>query len=926
MAEVSDDTPGAAPDAAVPDDQAAPPGWTTDGLLTDGVGVRVRPIRSDDADALIEFHAGLSQETVHFRFFSAHPRLSTDEVRRFTRVDYRDRMAFVAEVAGRMVGVSRYDRTPGTDEAEAAFVVADDFQGRGVGTIFVEHLVAYARTQGIDRFVADVLPENSTMLGVFAAAGLQLTRAWDQGTVRVEIDLRPTAAYLTACDNREATAEAASLATLLRPRSIAVVGAGREPGGVGHGIVRALLAGDFAGTVYPVNPHARSVCGVPAFPDLTSLPEPIDLAVFAVPVGALEAVVAEAASLGVHAAVVITSGLAETGGRGRDAEAELLDVARRAGMRVVGPNCLGVVNTDPTVRMNATFGGAAAPPGGLAVISQSGAVGVVLVEQATRSGLGLSLFVSMGNKLDVSSNDLLCFIERDERTQVVALYLESFGNPRKFARVARRVGQTTPIVALKAGRTPAGARGARSHTAANATPEVVTAALLRGAGVIEVASLEELTDVSTVLLSAPLPAGRRVALVGNSGGPLILAADACASAGLDVPELSDTTTVALERVVDPAGAIGNPVDLTSGGDAATLARTLDLVAADRGVDAVIVVVTDLPALSAAEARAAVTGWADRSPDARTVPVIACILGAERPAGTPGHQSVAELPSPERAAIALARVAAHAAWRRAVPAMPEPTWWGSTHGAQRMIAAELERVPGGGWLDAATAAQLLETAGVPVAPTLAARDVGAALAAAEQLGYPVALKAGNGELVHKTEAGGVILDLADPEALTAAFEQLSARLGPAMMPAVVQPMAGRGVEAIVGLTVDAVTGPVVMVGLGGVLTDLVGDHAFGIPPLVRAEVEAMVASLRAAPLLDGYRGAPAVDREALVELVETVGQLAEALPEIAELDCNPVIVTPAGALVVDAKVRIAPPRRGPDPLIRALSSVPGGSAG
>ncbi len=922
MTEVSDETVPAEPGEPA----AEPAGWTTDGLLTDGVGVRVRPIRPDDADALVAFHAGLSQETVHFRFFSAHPRLSPDEVSRFTQVDYRDRMAFVAEVAGTMIGVSRYDRTPGTDEAEAAFVVADEYQGRGVGTLFVEHLVAYARTQAIDRFVADVLPENASMLGVFSAAGLQVTRAWDQGTVRVEIDLRPTAAYLAACDEREATAEAASLAALLRPRSIAVVGAGREPGGVGHGIVRALLAGDFAGTVYPVNPHARSVCGVPAFPDLTSLPERVDLAVFAVHVDVLEGVVAEAARLGVRASVIITSGLAEKGGRGRDAEAELLEVARGAGMRVVGPNCLGVVNTDPEVRMDATFGGAAATPGELAVISQSGAVGVVLVEQAVRSGLGLSLFVSMGNKLDVSSNDLLCFVERDERTRVVALYLESFGNPRKFARVARRVSRTTPIVALKAGRTPAGARGARSHTAANATPEVVTAALLRGAGVIEVDSLEELTDVTTVLLCTPLPAGKRVALVGNSGGPLILATDACATAGLEVPDLAPATRAALEQVVDPAGATGNPVDLTSGGDAATLTRTLELVAADPCVDAVIVVVTDLPAISADEARQAVTSWADRSPDGRTVPVIACILGAERPSGAPGHPAVAELPSPERAATALARVVAHAAWRRDVPPAPEPTWWGSTHGAQRMVAAELARRPSGGWLDGPDAARLLEAAGVPVAPTLGARDLAEALAAAEQVGYPVALKAGNGELVHKTEAGGVALGLAGPEELADAFAGLSDRLGPAMLPVVVQPMAAPGVEAIVGLTAEADTGPVVMVGLGGVLTDLFGDHAFGIPPLERVEVESMVASLRAAPLLDGYRGAPAADRDALVELVATVSQLAEALPEIVELDCNPVIVTSSGVVVVDAKVRIAPARRGPDPLMRALSALPGGAAG
>ena len=736
----------AAPEVQEP--SGYPSSWEFDGLLTSGAAVFVRPVRQADAAMIVALGGDLSQDGIHGRFLGGHPALNFDEASHLAEVDYDSRMAFIAVVSDQLVALANYERLGSTEPvAEVAFVVAETLQRHGVATLLLESLAAYARTKGIVRFVAEVVAENTAMLEVLSATGLHYTRANNDGKVRVEIDLRPTPAYRACCDEREATAEVVSIAAILRPRSIAVVGAGRRPGNLGHEVVRSLLVGDFSGTVYPVNPSARAVCGVPAFPELSSLPELIDLAVVAVPPAAVPGVLREAASAGIRAVTVVTAGFGETGRSGAEVEAELLRVARRQGMRIVGPNCLGVLNTDPEIRMNATFAALDPLPGGLALVSQSGAVGVVLAEQARVAGLGLSSFVSVGNKLDVSSNDLLCYFERDERTSVIALYLESLGNPRKFARIARRVGETKPIVALKAGRTPAGARGARSHTAAAATPEVVVSALLQSAGVIKVDRLEELLDVSALLLATPLPAGRRVALVGNSGGPLILAADACEAGGLSVPELGEATKKALSKVVVASAAVANPVDLTADGRAAVLEKVLEIVLDDDTVDAVIVVATDLVALSAAAAREVVAQVTQRSDK----PVVACILGANTALTSQDALAIAEVHSPERAAAALAHVCWYADWRRRPRSLPGTSWKLSDQAVTReIVSSKLAGSETGGWLELDEAARLLEACGIPVLPTSAATTAAEAVSVAESIGFPVALKARSGDLVHKSD--------------------------------------------------------------------------------------------------------------------------------------------------------------------------------
>lgn len=903
--------PSAGPRAREP--VGYPTSWEVDSLLIDGSGVRLRPILPSDEVLVADFHRSLSKESVYLRYFGAVSDLSKRDLERATNPNYETSMAIVALVAERLIGVASYERLDGSNAAEVAFAVADEYQGRGVGTLLLESLAAYAREQGIEQFVADTLPENSVMIAVFEDAGMSEISRFVDGVVRVRLDLKPTPEYFVRREQRERVAAAASVASFLRPRTIAVIGAGRKPGGVGHAIVQALLAGDFAGIVYPVNPAATSICGVRAYASISEVPSPVDVAVVAVPPVAVRDVVEEAADAKVQALVIITSGFAETGQDGADIECELLEIARRAGTRIVGPNCLGVSSTDPEIRANATFSPVAPLPGRVGLFTQSGAVGIVLLEEAQRVGIGVSNFVSVGNKLDVSGNDLLCFWEDDPRTDVIAMYLESFGNPRKFLRIAQRVGRSKPIVALKAGRTVAGARGARSHTAAAATPAVASDALLSAAGIVAVESLDEMLDVVAVFAGCPLPGGRRVALVGNSGGPLILAADACSAAGLLVPELSLVTQDALRSALTPAAAVTNPVDATADGGSQALEIAVRTVLADDGIDAAIVVITPLLSM----AREAAVEAIDLVAKDSSKPIVACVFGELTSSAIERNLSFVVVPSPERAAVALERSATYSEWRaRGVsePARPTDVNLGA---ARALVHRFLETNPEGGWLDVDEANALLSAFGVPLIESIAASSSDDSVIAASKLGYPVALKAAGGELVHKTEAGGVALALTDDASVADAYASMERTLGANFGRVVVQKMADGGVEVIVGLTVDVWFGPLIMFGIGGVATDVLGDHAFGVPPISGDDAARLVESIRGAPLFHGYRGSGPVDVAAVRDVLERVSSLSDEIPEVAELDLNPLIVSGDGAVVVDWKVRVLPRPSGPDAYMRIL---------
>lgn len=872
-------------------------------MLADGGTVRLRPIRADDDDALRGLYQRLSDESLYRRFFSPVSRPTASQLDHLTNVDYRDRFALAAQLGDDIVAVARYDRTDGSDDAEVAFTVQDDQQGRGIGSILLEHLAVIARAAGIRRFHAETLPDNRRMLGVFRDAGFAVERAFTDGVVAVSFPIAPTDTSMSVQEAREHVSEARSVTRLLAPTSIAVVGAGRHAGTIGHEVFKNLLLGEFNGPVYPINPNAVAVASVRAYPSVLDVPDPIDLAVITVPAAGVPRVVDECAQKGVHGLVVISAGFAEVGGA--DVEHALVTTARRNGMRLVGPNGMGVVNTAPEIRMDATFAPFLPQRGRVGFASQSGALGIELLGQAAELGLGISTFVSMGNKADVSSNDLIQYWEQDPETDVILLYLESFGNPRKFARLARRIARDKPILAVKSGRSHAGSRAARSHTAALASSDVAVDALFHQAGVIRVDTIAELFDTARLLVHQPLPSGPRVGILSNGGGPGIVASDACEGAGLEVPELAAETQTTLRAIVSPDAAVGNPVDMTAGASATTYERALRTMLADDTIDAALVIfvpplVTD--ADDVARAVAAAAG------DAGDKPVAACFLTRMAApdllqANGEGRRTIPAYPLPEPAAVALGRAAAHAEWRRrptgSVPALPDVDV-----AAARSIVEHALTDRDDAWLAAEDGIALCRAFGIPVAEVRRADTADEAAAAADAIGYPVAVKSGAPELVHKTDAGGVRLGLTTAAAVRGAVEEMQIALGEGLGGVVVQPMVDAGIETIVGVTQDPSFGPLVLFGMGGVAAELVRDTALRLVPLTDVDAAELVRSLRSSPVLFGYRGAAPTDVAALEDLLLRVGRLADDVPEVRELDCNPVLVGPDGVIAVDVKVHVA----------------------
>jgi acetyl coenzyme A synthetase (ADP forming)-like protein len=710
-----------------------------------------------------------------------------------------------------------------------------------------------------------------------------------------------------------------AVAALFHPRSVAVIGASRARGTIGGEILHNLLTYGFPGPVVPVNPAAATVQDVPAYPTVEDIPGPVDLAVIVVPAARVLEVARECGAKGVRSLVVISAGFAETGPEGRARQHELLRVCREAGIRLIGPNCMGIVNTDPAVRLNATFAPAPPPEGRLGFLSQSGALGLAIMDHARTLGLGLSTFVSVGNKADLSTNDLLRYWQQDPRTDAILLYLESFGNPRKFSRIAREVARTKPIVAVKSGRSPAGARAAGSHTGAIlAASDVTVDALFRQAGVVRTDTLEELFDVALLLATQPLPAGRRVGVLTNAGGPGILCADACVADGLEIAALSEGTRDALRALLPQEASVGNPVDMLASAPAEQYRKAIAILGRDPGVDALVVIFIP-PLVTRAEdaARAIVDGARELS---GAKPVLTVFMQSR---GAPPELQAAgvRLPSyvfPEAAARALARVARYG-WWRARPVAP-PARFTDTRPAEAgaLLSSALHR--GAGWLDPAEVRQLLSCYGLSTLEQRVTSTPEDAARCASELGGPVALKGVVPGLTHKTDAGAVRLALR-PEDVAQAAREMADRLGSAgHSPSgfLVQAMAPGGVEMIVGVVHDRQFGPVVACGMGGVLVELLKDVSVRLSPLSEAEAREMVAELRTAPLLSGYRGGPAQDTPALVQAILRVSAMVEDLPQIAELDLNPIVVHPRGAVVVDARVRVAqaepaPPLGAPPPL-------------
>ncbi len=870
--------------------------FEADVVLRTGHTLHIRPIRADDRERLITFYRHLSPETLHARFFDLRSALEAITYSP-TDVDYVREFGVIGENAEGIVAVAHYlvsRRRP--EVADIAFAIADSGQGRGIGTKLLEVLLAAARTHGIDRFEADVLADNRRMLDVFLDMGFVVNTDVDAGTVHLSFPIAATPLTEERAAKRSQTAAAASMRAVFAPRSIAVAGASRRHGQLGNEIVRNLRATGYLGSLYVVNPHATEVESVPSFPSMTAIEGEVELAIIAVPAAFVESVLDDCITKHVSAVVVISAGFGETGDEGRAIERRLLEKVRANGMRMVGPNCMGVINTDPSVRMHATFAAAFPPTGNVAMSSQSGALGLAVLDYARSLHIGFSTFISVGNKADVSGNDLIQYWADDPRTNVILLYLESFGNPRKFAEIAKRVGRQKPIVAVKAGRSAGGARAASSHTGALASSDAIVDDLFHQSGVIRTDTLEEMFDVAALLANQPLPKGSRVAIATNAGGPGILAADACEANGLALAQLSAGTTEKLRALLPSAASVGNPIDMIASATAGQYRATLELLLADDQVDSVIAIYIPVLATEAAQVAEAIQGCA-RNANGKTL--LATFMGS---AGTPMPlDPVPAFPFPERAVQALAAATRYAGWRR-TPVGSVVRFDDIDHPRLRAIVeAAIER--GGGWLDPVDVAAMLTATGIEAPALTLARSATEAMEAAMCIGFPVALKAYGPELLHKSDVGGVKLALRDESSVYTAYEELASKLGDRMTGAIVQAMAPDGVEMMIGVTLDPAFGHVIAAGAGGTLVELLDDVSFRLHPLTDADPDAMFAELRSMKLLHGFRGSKPSDIPAFRDAILRVSALLDICPEINDLDLNPIKVRQSGAVVVDARIRV-----------------------
>jgi acyl-CoA synthetase (NDP forming)/GNAT superfamily N-acetyltransferase len=881
----------------------ATPTAEVDIALRDGSTVHVRPVRRDDAPALEAFLTGLSPDSRYLRFFAMGVNLAA-AARRAAELAPPEGSGLVA-VSGEPPAIVAHAEwlAGGRATAEVALEVADAWQHRGIASVLLAHLAESAAAAGVETLTAVVLPENQLMIEVVRESGFPLAVHRSPGEIKIELGTRLDPAGLERVEERERVASAAAVERVLRPASVAVLGS-RRAGSVAAAVVANLREGGFGGPLAWVNPRGGTAADLPVHARLADVSFPVELAVIAVPAPAVGQAARDCAAAKVRALVVLSAGFVEAGSAGAERQAELLDVCRRAGMRLVGPNCIGVANPAPDVRLNATFTPAAPPFGTLAVASQSGGYGIAAIDQACRRGLGLSAFVSTGDRADLSSNDFLRAWQADQATAAVLLYLESFGNPRAFGRVARRVSAVKPIVAVKSGRTAAGAQAAASHTGAlvGASDRTVDA-LFAHAGVIRSPTLSEAFDAAELLSAGPLPRGDRVAIVTNAGGPAIACADTLAAAGLSVEPLPARVQRALAGTLTPGAALRNPVDLLAGATGPQYERAISLMGAEGTVDAVVGIHIPTPLTPREEVVAALDrAWVAGA--AAGIPVLGVLMAADeavrKAAGTPAYAT------PEEAARALAHVCGYARWRRqprSIPPSPAP--W-RQEAAGTLIARELARREG--WLDPGAVASLLDAYGVPLVESRRAASPAKAAASAAGLGGACAVKAVADRLVHKSDAGAVRLGVEPAEVATAAEAVLAAARAAGADPqgVLVQRMAEPGVELLIGVTCDRDFGPVVACAAGGVAAELIDDVQVRLAPLDRGEAAAMVRSLRMFPLLDGYRGAPRADVAAVEDIVVRIAALAAAHPQVAELDCNPVIVGEHGAVVVDARVRVAAP--------------------
>jgi len=899
-----------------------PSEYEIDIALRDGGVVRFRPIKPDDSQKLYEHFHRLGPESRYFRFFRVKKDLSPKELEYFSNVDYDHRMAFVAIHDDKIIAVGRYDRDAEDPAyAEVAFVVEDQQQSRGIGSQLLQLMTTHARKRGITGFRAFVLPENVQMMRLFRNSGYRLERTLDEGVYSVSFPVALSEDARAADEEREQRAVAASLLPIFYPRSIAVIGASRNRASIGGRLFHNLVKGNFSGPVFPVNPKADVVNSIRTHKSVLDIADPVDLAFIVVPARFALNAVTECAEKGVRGIVMITAGFSELGEEGRLMEQDLLEVVRSAGMRMVGPNCMGVLNTDVAVSMDGTFAPVFPPRGNVAMSSQSGALGIAILDYALRNNIGISTFVSVGNKADISGNDLLLYWEGDPATDVIVLYLESFGNPRRFARIAKRIARKKPILAVKSGRTSAGTRAASSHTGALASADVAVDALFHQAGVIRTNTLEELFDVTVLLANQPVPAGRRVGVITNAGGPGILAADALESNGLTLPEFSEELQGKLREVLSEEASTRNPVDLIASAGAAEYAHCLNAMLESDEVDAVIASYIPASPLGTPEIAAALREAGARNHGKKTF--LSVFMSYDHPGDLLAGEDV-RVPTylfPEAAAVALARAVRYGEWLQTAEG-EVPTFKDlDTEAGREIVARALERLgPEGGWLEPDEVEDVLSSFGIRLPESKLVLSEEEAVQAAAEIGKPVAVKVVSSSALHKSDLGGVMLGVREEEGIRKAFQKVTSAVDQ-VEGVLIQEMVTGGHEVLVGMTEDPLFGPLIVFGMGGVLVELVGDVSFRITPVTDLEAAAMVREIKSAKLLEGYRSYPAGDIQAVEEVILRVSALADALPEIREMDLNPVMVLAPGegAKAVDARIRVTPTARGWSP---ELVDLPG----
>lgn len=890
-----------------------PAQYETEVLLKDGSRMRLRPIKRDDIENWLAFVSRLSDRTKYLRFHYV-PKLGREDAVRYCTVDYRDAFAFVAEVLREkredIIAIGRYYRLPNKTTAEVAFVIEDPYQGKGIGTKLMEWLANVARDNGITAFEASVLAENEEMMTVFRDYGFHIESHLEEGEYHVSFPIARTGRVVKKEEERELISTLASLRSILSPRSVAVIGASRKPGTIGQLIFECIMESGFSGVVYPVNPNADAVRSVKAYASILDIPDDVDLAVIVVPARLVNSVVDECGRKGVHSVVVISDGFRETGKEGAAREEELRYITLGHGMRLVGPNCMGLINTDPRVSLNASFSPYYPPHGNIAFLSQSGAMGLAILDYVSKIDMGISSFLSVGNRADISSNDLLQYWEQDPATRVILLYLESFGNPRKFARIARRVSATKPIVAVKSGTTAAGSRAASSHTGALATSEVASDALFHQAGIIKVDTMAGLFDVASLLSAQAVPRGRRVAILTNGGGPGVLAADACENNGLILPQFSKETQGRLAAIIRRLDSFNNPLDVTAGATQEEFTGVLKVLARDRSFDAVIVL-TIPPTTVPVEVMEKAIKEAAPAFSQSDKPLLACLMGREGGSRklVAGGINIPCYDFPEDAVSALARAAKYGEWLRQ-PKGRIPRIKGiKRQRARRIIDSALMRTTQRPlWLSAEEIEELLGCYGIRIAETILADTADKAAAAARKIGFPVVVKLASATISHKSDVGGVILDLTSESEVKGAFDTIRANLvrverESEMQGVTVHRMVRGGIETIVGVTQDPLFGPLMMFGLGGIYAELLNDVAFRLHPLTDLDARELISSIKMARLFHGFRGAPVSDIEALENLLLRLSALVEDIPQISELDFNPVKVMPQGEgyWIVDARI-------------------------